>query len=97
MLSLLWFLIIGAVAGWLAGQFTKGSGFGLGGNLAVGIIGALLTSSMLLLILYFLKASSLLVLPTLALGIMTFRLRVPEEAKLSLVQASTASGPVGAL
>lgn len=42
MLNLLWFLIIGAVAGWLAGKLTKGSGFGLGGNLAVGIIGALL-------------------------------------------------------
>ena len=42
MLDLLWFLIIGAVAGWLAGQFTKGQGFGLGGNLAVGIVGALL-------------------------------------------------------
>lgn len=42
MLSLLWFLIIGAVAGWLAGQITKGGGFGLGGNLAVGIVGALL-------------------------------------------------------
>lgn len=42
MLNLLWFLIIGAVAGWLAGQLTKGSGFGIWGNLVVGIIGAVL-------------------------------------------------------
>jgi len=39
-MNLLWFLIIGAVAGWLAGQIMKGKGFGLIGNLVVGIIGA---------------------------------------------------------
>ncbi len=38
---LLWFLIIGVVAGWLAGQITRGHGFGLLGDLVVGIIGAL--------------------------------------------------------
>lgn len=38
--SLLWFLIIGVVAGWLAGQFTQGGGFGLIGDLVVGVIGA---------------------------------------------------------
>jgi uncharacterized membrane protein YeaQ/YmgE (transglycosylase-associated protein family) len=37
----LWFLIIGAVAGWLAGLIVKGSGFGLVGDLVVGIFGAL--------------------------------------------------------
>jgi uncharacterized membrane protein YeaQ/YmgE (transglycosylase-associated protein family) len=36
-----WFLIIGVVAGWLAGKITRGHGFGLVGNLVVGIIGAL--------------------------------------------------------
>ena len=41
-MSLLWFLIIGALAGYLAGQLTKGSGFGLGMNLVIGIIGAVL-------------------------------------------------------
>lgn len=35
----LYFILIGAAAGWLAGQFFKGSGFGLIGNLVVGIIG----------------------------------------------------------
>lgn len=35
------FLVIGAVAGWLAGLILKGGGFGLVGNLVVGILGAL--------------------------------------------------------
>ena len=38
----LWFLIIGVVAGWLAGKQTRGQGFGLVGDLVVGIVGALL-------------------------------------------------------
>lgn len=41
-MNLVWFLIIGLVAGFLAGQVTKGSGFGLVGDLVVGVIGALL-------------------------------------------------------
>jgi uncharacterized membrane protein YeaQ/YmgE (transglycosylase-associated protein family) len=39
-MELLWFVVIGAIAGWLAGQFTKGSGFGLLGDIIVGVIGA---------------------------------------------------------
>jgi len=39
-MGLLWFLIIGAIAGWLAGQFMKGSGYGLIGDIIVGVIGA---------------------------------------------------------
>jgi uncharacterized membrane protein YeaQ/YmgE (transglycosylase-associated protein family) len=39
---LLWFLLIGLAAGWLAGQILKGGGFGLWGDLIVGVIGALL-------------------------------------------------------
>lgn len=38
--SLIVFIIIGAIAGWLAGQLVKGFGFGLIGNIAVGIVGA---------------------------------------------------------
>jgi uncharacterized membrane protein YeaQ/YmgE (transglycosylase-associated protein family) len=37
--SLIYALIVGAAAGFLAGKFSKGSGFGLIGNLIVGIIG----------------------------------------------------------
>jgi len=39
-MALLWFLIIGALAGWLAGQFMRGNGFGLLGDIVVGVIGA---------------------------------------------------------
>ncbi|MFL9482332.1 GlsB/YeaQ/YmgE family stress response membrane protein [Chitinophagaceae bacterium LWZ2-11] len=38
-MSFLLFLIIGAISGWLAGQLFKGSGFGLIGNIIVGIVG----------------------------------------------------------
>lgn len=40
--SLLIFLAIGAVAGWLAGALMSGGGFGLLGDIVVGIIGALI-------------------------------------------------------
>jgi uncharacterized membrane protein YeaQ/YmgE (transglycosylase-associated protein family) len=33
-------LIIGAIAGWLAGSLVKGGGFGLVGDIIVGIVGA---------------------------------------------------------
>ena len=39
--SLLVILVVGLVAGWLAGQIVRGSGFGLIGDLVVGILGAL--------------------------------------------------------
>jgi uncharacterized membrane protein YeaQ/YmgE (transglycosylase-associated protein family) len=39
--SLLIFLAIGAVAGWLAGVILKGGGFGLLVNIVVGILGAI--------------------------------------------------------
>ena len=42
MTGLIYFLLIGLVAGWLAGQIMKGRGFGLAGNLVVGIVGAVL-------------------------------------------------------
>ncbi len=38
---LLYVILIGAVVGWLAGQLMKGSGFGLLGNIIVGILGAI--------------------------------------------------------
>jgi len=38
----IWFILLGAVAGWLAGQITKGGGFGLLGNIVVGILGAVI-------------------------------------------------------
>jgi len=41
LMSLLIFLAIGAVAGWLAGVILKGGGFGLLVNIVVGILGAI--------------------------------------------------------
>ena len=38
--SLLVIVIVGVVAGWLAGQIVRGGGFGLIGDLVVGVIGA---------------------------------------------------------
>jgi len=35
-----WFLIIGIIAGWLAGHITRGKGFGLLGDMVMGVIGA---------------------------------------------------------
>ena len=40
--SLLIWILIGAVAGWLAGQIVKGGGFGLIGDIIVGMIGAVI-------------------------------------------------------
>jgi uncharacterized membrane protein YeaQ/YmgE (transglycosylase-associated protein family) len=37
---MLWFLLIGIVAGWLAGTIIKGGGFGLIGDLIVGVVGS---------------------------------------------------------
>ncbi|MFA5623046.1 MAG: GlsB/YeaQ/YmgE family stress response membrane protein [Candidatus Dojkabacteria bacterium] len=40
--NLLVLLIIGLLAGWLAGLLYKGSGFGLIGNIVVGLVGSVL-------------------------------------------------------
>jgi uncharacterized membrane protein YeaQ/YmgE (transglycosylase-associated protein family) len=41
-MNFVWFILIGLCAGWLAGQFMKGRGFGVVGNLIVGVVGAVL-------------------------------------------------------
>lgn len=38
--SILIILLVGLVAGWLAGQFVRGGGFGPIGDIVVGVIGA---------------------------------------------------------
>lgn len=38
--ALIILLIIGAIAGWLAGTIVKGYGFGLIGNIVIGVVGA---------------------------------------------------------
>ena len=42
MMGFIYFAIVGIIAGWLAGQIMKGRGFGLVGNLVVGVLGAIL-------------------------------------------------------
>ena len=45
--SLIIWLIVGGIAGWLAGLIVKGYGFGLIGNIIVGIVGALIAGWLL--------------------------------------------------
>jgi uncharacterized membrane protein YeaQ/YmgE (transglycosylase-associated protein family) len=44
--ALVIWLIIGAIAGWLAGQIMKGGGFGLVGDIIVGIVGAFIAGEL---------------------------------------------------
>ena len=41
-MELLYFLLIGLVAGWLAGLLVKGGGFGIVGDMVMGVLGAFL-------------------------------------------------------
>ena len=41
-LYLIWFLLIGMLAGYITGRLTKGSGFGVVGDLVIGVLGAFL-------------------------------------------------------
>jgi uncharacterized membrane protein YeaQ/YmgE (transglycosylase-associated protein family) len=45
--SIIIWLIVGAIAGWLAGLIVKGGGFGLLGNIVIGIIGAVVAGWLL--------------------------------------------------
>ena len=47
LLSILIWIVVGAVAGWLAGLVMRGGGFGLVGNVLVGIIGAVVAGFLL--------------------------------------------------
>lgn len=38
----LWFILVGLVAGWLAGVLVKGGGFGILGDIVVGVLGAVI-------------------------------------------------------
>ena len=44
MMVLVWVVVLGILAGWLAGLIAKGRGFGLLGDLIVGIVGSLIGS-----------------------------------------------------
>ena len=40
--GIVWFLLVGLIAGWLAGTLVRGGGFGLVGDIVVGVVGALI-------------------------------------------------------
>ncbi|GIW07189.1 MAG: transglycosylase [Dehalococcoidia bacterium] len=42
LMSIVLWLLVGLIAGWLAGMVVRGAGFGIIGNIIVGIIGALI-------------------------------------------------------
>ena len=46
-MNLIVWLVIGAIAGWLAGQIVKGYGLGLVGNIVVGVVGAVIAGWLL--------------------------------------------------
>ena len=46
-IAIILMLVIGAVAGWLAGVIYSGEGFGLVGNIIVGILGAIIAGALL--------------------------------------------------
>src|SRR5580658_1980237 len=45
--SIIIWIIVGAIAGWLAGMVVKGGGFGLIGDIVVGIVGAIIAGWLL--------------------------------------------------
>ncbi len=45
-MDLLWFLLIGLLAGWIAGMIMRGGGYGLIGDIVVGILGSFVGGSL---------------------------------------------------
>jgi uncharacterized membrane protein YeaQ/YmgE (transglycosylase-associated protein family) len=45
--ALIIWLVVGAIAGWLAGQVVKGGGYGLVGDIVLGIVGAIVAGWLL--------------------------------------------------
>lgn len=41
-MEFIWLLLVGLIAGWLAGVLVRGGGFGVLGDMVVGILGALI-------------------------------------------------------
>lgn len=74
LIGLVLILVIGGIAGWLAGQFMEGRGFGVAGNIIVGILGALLGG--LLLPLGFLGIIGSLISATVGAALLLFLAKV---------------------
>jgi uncharacterized membrane protein YeaQ/YmgE (transglycosylase-associated protein family) len=78
--SLLLWIIIGGIAGWLAGQIMKGSGYGLIGDIIVGMVGALIGGWLLGSIIAIGGLIGSIVLATLGAIILLFVLRLVRRA-----------------
>ena len=44
---ILWWIIVGLIAGWLTGKLMRGAGFGVVGDIVVGIVGAVIGGSIM--------------------------------------------------
>jgi uncharacterized membrane protein YeaQ/YmgE (transglycosylase-associated protein family) len=40
--GLIWWIVVGLIAGWLAGKVTKGGGFGVLMDIVIGMVGAII-------------------------------------------------------
>jgi uncharacterized membrane protein YeaQ/YmgE (transglycosylase-associated protein family) len=76
---LLW-IVIGAIAGWLAGQIMKGGGYGLIGDIVVGMVGALIGGWLLGGVIAIGGLIGSIVLATLGAVILIFVLRLVKRA-----------------
>jgi len=41
-MHILWWIIVGLIAGWLTGKIMKGAGYGVVGDIVLGIVGAII-------------------------------------------------------
>ena len=46
-MHILWWIVVGLIAGWLTGKIMKGSGYGVFGDIALGIVGAVIGGFMM--------------------------------------------------
>ena len=81
-MEFLWFILIGLAAGWLAGQLMKGRGFGVIGDIIVGVIGALLGGFLFRTLGFFPGGGLLgsLIVATIGAIILLFLLRLIKKA-----------------
>ena len=81
-MEFVWFILVGLIAGWLAGVLVKGGGFGVVGDIVVGILGALV-GGFLFGVLGFSGGSGLLgsiVVATVGAVVLIFVLRLIKRA-----------------
>ena len=73
-------LAVGAIAGWLAGQLMKGAGYGLVGNIVIGILGAIVAGFLLPNILPLSGIVGQIISATIGAVILLFAIKVLKRA-----------------